>query len=97
MSTKENKESLMERALSCAICKGFLIMCMHQPLRCGGLSYNENGDAITSNGKLWKDIEAEHKAKHKERVRLYIEEHRDHLILHHVYNEAFNAYFEKSI
>ena len=97
MLTKENKESLIERALSCEICKGFLVMCMYQPLRCPGLSYNENGDAITYTGKLWKDIEAEHEKKYKERVKLYIEEHREHLISHHVYNEAFDGYFEKSI
>jgi hypothetical protein len=80
------KESLIARALSCEICKGFIALYRHQPLRCPGLSYNENGDAITYTGKLWKDVEAEHKAKHEERVRLYIEEHRDHLISHGMYN-----------
>lgn len=94
--TKKDKEFLIARALSCEICKGFLLECMYQPLRCPGLSYNENGDAITSTGKLWKDIEAEHEKKHEEQAKLYINEHKDHLISHGMYNKGLDGYFEKS-
>lgn len=71
--------------------------CNSEPLRCSGFSYNNDGDAVTLTGKLWKDIEAEHKQKHEGQIWLYIKEHQEHLISHGMYNKGLEDYFEKSL
>lgn len=92
MLTIEEKQAVLKKALSCNICAGYLAICTYQPLRCPGLSYNKNGDAITSTGELWEDIEIRHCTKHAEKVKSYIDQHREHLKSHGMYNKVLDGY-----
>lgn len=84
MEVQENKkEEIIKKMLECDICKQFLAVCMKNPLRCPGLSYNEDGKAVVSRtGKLWEVVEKEHEAECKEEKDLFIEKHKKHLISH---------------
>lgn len=72
----------LEQCINCNICRMWLAHCMASPLRCPGLGYNAEKQLITSSGRLWSDIVAEHQAKRIKERDLYWNENKEHLESH---------------
>lgn len=70
----------------CNVCKEYLAHSMYQPLRCGGIHY-ENGLACANSGKPWKEIVEEHDLECDQKRLAYWKEHKQHLEMCKFYRE----------
>lgn len=76
------KKKVLKEMLACDICKKLVAFSMEQPLRCPGLSLNEDGKYVTYNGTLWEDIVEKHKLECKKSYEEYKAQHKDHISFH---------------
>lgn len=68
--------------INCDVCRVWMAVCMVSPLRCGGIHYNEFGQAVCNSGRLWNDVVEEHDEKHRAEVEKYWNYNKDHLEFH---------------
>ena len=72
----------LQKILKCKICREYVAHCMVEPLRCGGLHYDEDGRLITENGVLWEDIENKNNQKNKDEMEKFLQEYGEHIKNH---------------
>jgi hypothetical protein len=77
-----DNEEKIKKMMECPICLRYLAHCMVEPVRCGGLLYNDKNQLVTKTGKLWREVLEENEQKEKvAREKFYID-NKKHLEKH---------------
>ena len=83
---KTDREEVIDEMMKCDICRGYLAVCMVEPVRCPGLGI-ENGRYYvgrkgTSSFQWWDEILKEVKDRQEKERQAYFEANKEHLLKH---------------
>ena len=78
----DGRQEFLAKVLLCKTCTKYLALSTTSPLRCTGISYNDNGEQIVNSGRLWSEIEKEHEDEQRKKLKSFYDKHKRHIDNH---------------
>jgi hypothetical protein len=76
------KTEKLKTIVSCDVCRKYLVLHMEQPIRCGGIHYNEKGESLARDGTPWSEVIKENEEKRKKQRLEFYEQNKEHIDSH---------------